>query len=150
MQIPQTITGPAPARTWPGTSACVAACALGAAHFIVNSAGFFADAGHAAGDYLFYLVYVVGISLLCVGFGLAALGLYRRWNERIPRGVVRGITWVGCILITLLALLTIFQTVSSGELRYLTFAGPGPWSIIAGPLLGLAAWLAPTSIHTGT
>ena len=125
---------------WLGTAACTAAVLLGGAHLVVNTRDFFSGGPLGAADYALYFGYVVGISALCVIFGLAALALYQPWGRRISRRTLQVTTWLGCVLITALAALTITQAVATRDLSRLTFAGPGPWATACGPLLGLAAW----------
>lgn len=78
--------------------------------------------------------------MLCGLFGSAALALTREWGRRYPRTLLLAFAWTGCALISLLALLTLAQTVATRDIGRLTLAGPGPWSLVCGPLLGLAVW----------
>lgn len=123
-----------------GILACAAAVLLGGAHLLVNTRDFFSAGTLGAADYALYLGNVVGISALCVIFGLAALALYRPWGRRSSRRTLQLTAWIGCVLITALAALTITQAIKTRDLSRLTFAGPGPWASACGPLLGLAAW----------
>lgn len=135
----QTAAQPQPGA-WRGTAACATAALLGGAHLVINTRDF-ATAGtlHAA-DYALYLGYVAGISALCVIFGLAALALYQPWGRKFSRRKLQITVWVGCVLITALAVLTVAQAITARDLSRLTFAGPGPWASACGPLLGIAAW----------
>jgi len=123
-----------------GILACAAAVLLGGAHLIVNTRDFFGAGTLGAADYALYLGYVIGISALCVIFGLAALALYRPWGRSFSRRKLQLTAWIGCVLITALAVLTIAQAITTRDLSRLTFAGPGPWATACGSLLGLAAW----------
>lgn len=137
-------------REWLGTLACTAAVLLGGAHLVVNTRDFFSGGPLSGADYALYFGYVIGVSALCVIFGLAALALYQPWGQRFSRRMLQVTVWIGTVLITALAILTIIQTITTRDLSRLTFAGPGPWASACGPLLGLAAWLFPVHKERGT
>ncbi len=133
----QEILQPQTNRAMPGILAFLATCALGGAHLIVNTASFLTESPK---NYGLYGGYVLGVSAVCLVFALAALALYQSWGQRLPQRGLQIVTWIGCAVISLLAIYTLTLAITTQDLRYLTFAGPGPWSLLAGPLLGFAAW----------
>jgi small-conductance mechanosensitive channel len=123
-----------------GIAACIAAFLLGGAHLIVNTLDFVTQGRPTAASLGVYAVYVLGVVALCAFLGLAALALSRHGWPRLSRRALRGIVWAGAVLVTLLAVLTIYQAVAARDIGRMTFAGPGPWTTLCGPLLGLVAW----------
>lgn len=122
---------PSRALRWSGAIGSLALVGLSIAHLVVNSIGFTGD--RDAGWPLF-LVFGIGVSLL------AAVLAVLTWSSAVRgRGGTRVRILVG--LAGALCCTTVVTVLQRHPEIILVPAGPGPWSLIGGPALLLAALL---------
>ncbi|WP_147918832.1 hypothetical protein [Ruania zhangjianzhongii] len=135
-QIPSPATTPPSTRPsrllrWSGGIGSVALAGLSIAHLVVNSIGFAAtpDAG-----WPLFLLFGIGVSALAAGLAMLT---WRYAVQGRGRRVAR-------VFVALAGIICCYNVVTVLQLHpevILVPAGPGPWSLIAGPALLLTALL---------
>lgn len=110
---------------WTGRIGGLALAGLGIAHILVNGSAFARDPGDS---WHLFLVFGIGVGLLAVALAVVTWRYAVRGRGGLVARVLVGLAGILCChtLITVLRL--------HPEVLFVP-AGPGPWSLIAGPTL---------------
>lgn len=113
-----------------GGIGALALAGLGVAHTATNAVGFAADAD---ASWPMFLIFGVGVSLVLWAVAVVAWLFSRRGGGRVGRVIIAVVGALCCLMA--------FNVLRVHPEIVLSPAGPGPWTLVGGPALLLAALL---------
>ncbi|MGA8116478.1 MAG: hypothetical protein WCA46_22715 [Actinocatenispora sp.] len=132
----------APVRRWASRTGALALVGIGVAHTVVNARGFAAERG---GSWLVFMIFAPGVSLLAFAIAVAAWRYGSRVRSGAAAAAYRTVVAVGAVLLCLTAV----SVLRSHPGLVWVPLGPGPWSVIGGLALTIAA-AAPATVRPTT